>query len=176
MGSKFLGIPIRENLTWTLSTNFIYKKSKKHLHLLRRQNRPSPCSTEGLQEASWFGNCTASHCKPPLEMARTVRVSLPSVMDIWTTNYIHKATSIVDDLTQPSHTLFSLLLPGKRFCSLQAFPASMGNSFFPQAIRLLNQNWASHTQTHSWSALSSKHTCALKLFPINKSYLNCHPL
>ncbi|KAK3573064.1 hypothetical protein QTP86_012289 [Hemibagrus guttatus] len=41
---------------------------------------------------------------------KIIGVSLPSIMDIYSTRCICKANSIVDD---PSHTLFTLLLSGK---------------------------------------------------------------
>ncbi|KAI5085275.1 gastrula zinc finger protein XlCGF28.1-like, partial [Silurus meridionalis] len=66
---------------------------------------------------AWFGNCTVSDCKTLQRIARTAEiivVSLPSIMDIYTTRCIRKANSIVDDHIHPSHTLFTLLPSGKR--------------------------------------------------------------
>ncbi|KAI4874713.1 hypothetical protein NFI96_007692 [Prochilodus magdalenae] len=61
----------------------------------------------------WFGNCTISDCKSLKRIVRAaekiIRVSLPSIMDIYTTRCIHKVPSIVDDPTHPSHRLFPLL-------------------------------------------------------------------
>ncbi|KAK3535518.1 hypothetical protein QTP70_016932 [Hemibagrus guttatus] len=45
---------------------------------------------------------------------KIIRVSLPSITDIYSTRCTHKANSIVDDPTHPSHTLFTLLPSGKR--------------------------------------------------------------
>ncbi|KAK3560575.1 hypothetical protein QTP86_010914 [Hemibagrus guttatus] len=42
-----------------------------------------------------------------------IGLSLPSIMDMYTTRCICKANSIVDDPTHPSHTLFTLLPSGK---------------------------------------------------------------
>ena len=74
-------------------------------------------------------------------------VTLPSISDIYTTRCICKATSIVEDPTQPSHRLFSLLLSGRRFHSIWSVTTRIQNSCFPQAIRLLN------TQEMIWSPL-----------------------
>ncbi|KAK3556678.1 hypothetical protein QTP70_013059 [Hemibagrus guttatus] len=67
---------------------------------------------------TWFGNCTVSDRKTLQWIVRTaekiIRVSLPSITDIYSTHCIRKANSIVDDPTHPSHTLFTLLLSGKR--------------------------------------------------------------
>ncbi|KAK3522569.1 hypothetical protein QTP86_024996 [Hemibagrus guttatus] len=52
-------------------------------------------------------------CKTLQRIVRTaekiIGVSLPSIMDIYSTRCIRKANNIVDDLTHPSHTLFTLL-------------------------------------------------------------------
>ncbi|KAI5085379.1 gastrula zinc finger protein XlCGF28.1-like, partial [Silurus meridionalis] len=67
---------------------------------------------------AWFGNCTVSDRKTLQRIVRTaekiIGVSLPSIMDIYTTHCIRKANSIVDDHTHPSHTYFTLLPSGKR--------------------------------------------------------------
>ncbi|KAI4890046.1 hypothetical protein NFI96_027992, partial [Prochilodus magdalenae] len=78
---------------------------------------------------AWFGNCTASDRKSLQRVVRTaekiIGVSLPTIMVIYTTRCIRKATSIVDDHTHPSHTLFTLLPSGKRFVF------RMASSFVP---------------------------------------------
>ncbi|KAK3542954.1 hypothetical protein QTP70_007922 [Hemibagrus guttatus] len=56
-------------------------------------------------------------------------------MDIYSTRCIRKANSIVDDPTNPSHTLFTLLPSGKMYRSIRAHRSRLLNSFFPQAIR-----------------------------------------
>ncbi|KAK3545968.1 hypothetical protein QTP70_017439 [Hemibagrus guttatus] len=70
---------------------------------------------------AWFGNCTALDNKTLQQIVRTAekmnRDSVPSIMDIYTTCCIHKANSIMDNPTHPSHTLFSLLPFGKRSAS-----------------------------------------------------------
>ncbi|KAI4904481.1 hypothetical protein NFI96_029745, partial [Prochilodus magdalenae] len=106
-------------------------------HLLQRNHREHPeqlhhCLVWELQ----------SDRKSLQQVVRTaekiIGVSLPTIMDIYTTRCIRKATSIVDDYTHPSHTLFTLLPSGKRYRGIQALTSRLCNSFFPQAIRLLN--------------------------------------
>ncbi|KAI4872827.1 hypothetical protein NFI96_017541, partial [Prochilodus magdalenae] len=108
--TKFLGVHLAEDLTW-----------------LRKALLPPPILTtfyRGTIESilsscitAWFGNCTASDRKSLQQVVRTAKkivgVSLPTVMDIYTTRCIRKATNIVDDYTHPSHTLFTLLPSGK---------------------------------------------------------------
>ncbi|KAI4904995.1 hypothetical protein NFI96_020326 [Prochilodus magdalenae] len=95
---------------------------------LRKAHLPPPILTtfyRGTIESilsscitAWFGNCTASDRKSLQRVVRTaekiIGVSLPTITDIYTTRCIRKTTSIVDDHTHPSHTLFTLLPSGKR--------------------------------------------------------------
>ncbi|KAI4881446.1 hypothetical protein NFI96_000004 [Prochilodus magdalenae] len=128
--TKFLGVHLAEDLTWSLNTSTITKKAQQRLYFLRRLRKahlPPPILTtfyRGTIESilsscitAWFGNCTASDRKSLQRVVRTaetiIGVSLPTITDIYTTRCIRKATSIVDDYTHPSHTLFTLLPSGK---------------------------------------------------------------
>ncbi|KAI4898623.1 hypothetical protein NFI96_006404 [Prochilodus magdalenae] len=128
--TKFLGVHLAEDLTWSLNTSTITKKAQQRLYFLRRLRKahlPPPILTtfyRGTIESilsscitAWFGNCTASDRKSLQRVVRTaekiIGVSLPTIMVIYTTRCIRKATSIVDDHTHPSHTLFTLLPSGK---------------------------------------------------------------
>ncbi|KAK3506501.1 hypothetical protein QTP70_003230, partial [Hemibagrus guttatus] len=90
--------------------------------LLRKAHLPPPIlTTESILSScitAWFGNYTVLDRKTLQQIVRTaekiIGVSLPSIMDIYSTHCICKANSIVDDPTQPTHTIFTLLPPGKR--------------------------------------------------------------
>ncbi|KAF7711365.1 hypothetical protein HF521_000376, partial [Silurus meridionalis] len=124
--TKFLGIHLVDNLTWSINTSSISKKAQQCLNFLRRLRKahlpPTILTTfyRGTFKSilsscitTWFGNCTISDRKTLQRIVRTAKkiigVSLPSMMDIYTTRCIRKANSIVDDPTHPSHTLFTLL-------------------------------------------------------------------
>ncbi|KAI4887611.1 hypothetical protein NFI96_008962 [Prochilodus magdalenae] len=128
--TKFLGVHLAEDLTWSLNTSTITKKAQLRLYFLRRLRKahlPPPILTtfyRGTIEsilssciAAWFGNCTASDRKSLQRVVRTaekiIGVSLPTITDIYTTRCIRKANSIVGDHTHPSQTLFTLLPSGK---------------------------------------------------------------
>ncbi|KAK3522390.1 hypothetical protein QTP86_008932 [Hemibagrus guttatus] len=126
--TKFLGVHLAENFTWSLITSFINKKAQQRLYFLRRLRKahlPPPIvfysgTIESILSScitAWFGNCTVSDRKTPQWIVRTaekiIGVSLPSMMGMYTTRCIRKANSIVDDPTHPSHTLFTLRLSGK---------------------------------------------------------------
>ncbi|KAK3569758.1 hypothetical protein QTP86_004075 [Hemibagrus guttatus] len=150
MSTKF-GVHLAEDLTWSLNTSSITKKAQQRLHFLRRLRKahlpPLILTTfyRGTIESilsscitAWFGNCTILDRKTLHRIVRTaekiIRVSLPSIMDIYSTHCIRKAISIVDDPTHPSHTLFTLLPSGKMYRSIRAHASRLLNSFFPQAI------------------------------------------
>ncbi len=140
--TKFLGVHITENLTWTTNTMSLFKR----LHFLRRLKRaslPPPILTNlyrGTIESVltscitlWYGNCSAADRKT---LQRTVNTAakiigapLPSILDIFLTRFSSKANSIVKDPTHPSHSLFELLPSGRRYRSTRS--ARLLNSFFP---------------------------------------------
>ncbi|KAF7688744.1 gastrula zinc finger protein XlCGF28.1-like [Silurus meridionalis] len=74
--TKFLGVHLSDNLTWSLNTSSITKKAQQHLYFLRRLRKahlPPPILTmffRGTIESilsscitAWFGNCTVSDRK-----------------------------------------------------------------------------------------------------------------
>ncbi|XP_059841232.1 uncharacterized protein LOC132402390 [Hypanus sabinus] len=109
-----------------------------------RLSAPQACIESILSSCitAWFGNCTISDCKTLQRIVRSaekiIRVSLPAIMDIYTTHCINKANSIMKEPTHPSYKLFALPPSGKRHRSIRALTTRLCNSFFPQAIRLLN--------------------------------------
>ncbi|KAK3566953.1 hypothetical protein QTP86_007000, partial [Hemibagrus guttatus] len=119
--TKFLGVHLAENFTWSLNTTSISKKAQQHLYFLRRLRKahlPPPILTmfyRGTIESilsscitAWFGHCTVSDRKTLQRIVMTaekiIGLSLPSITDMYTTRCIRKANSILDDPTHPSHT------------------------------------------------------------------------
>ncbi len=106
--TKFLGVHITEDLTWTTNTKSISKKAQQRLHFLRRLKRaslPPPILTtfyRGTIESVltscitvWYGNCCAADRKT---LQRTVNTAakiigapLPSILDIFLTRCSSKA-------------------------------------------------------------------------------------
>ncbi|KAK3521947.1 hypothetical protein QTP70_020048, partial [Hemibagrus guttatus] len=129
--TKFLSVHLAEDLTWSLNTSSITKKAQQRLNFLRRLRKahlpPLILTTfyRGTIESilsscitAWFRNCTVSDRKTLKRIMRTaekiIGVSLPSIMDIYSTRCIRKAKSIMDESTHPSYTLFTLLPFGMR--------------------------------------------------------------
>ncbi len=123
---KFLGVHITKDLTWSAHTDAVLKKAHQRLFFLRRLRK--------------FG--TAGNRKALQRVVRTARHivggELPSLQDIYTRQCTRKARRIIKDSSHPSHRLLSLLLSGRRLRSIRSRTSRLRDSFFPQAIRLMN--------------------------------------
>ncbi len=152
---KFLGVHITEDLTWSAHTDAVLRKTHQHLFFLRRLRKfgmsPSilrsfyTCTVESILTGcitAWFGNSTAGNRKALQRVVRTARHivggELPSLQDIYTRRCIRKARRIINESSHPSHRLFSLLPSGRRLRSIRSRTSRLRDSFFPQAIRLMN--------------------------------------
>ena len=91
---------------------------------------------------AWYGNCSASARKALQRvvcMAQYITgAKLPDIQDLYTRRYQRKALKIVKDSSHPSHRLFSLLPHSKCYLRAKSRTNRLLNSFYPQAIRLLN--------------------------------------
>ncbi|KAK1801592.1 hypothetical protein P4O66_004552 [Electrophorus voltai] len=104
------------------------------------------CTIESILTGNitvWFGNSTKEDRQA---LQRVVRLAerithteLPDLQTIYYKGCQTKARRIVKDPTHPNNRLFSLLRSGKRFHSLKTKTERLKRSFFPQAIRALNQ-------------------------------------
>ncbi len=153
--TKFLGVHITEDLSWTNNTAALAKKAQQRLYFLRKLRRaraPAPImctfyrgTIESILTSCitvWYGACNAS-CRKSLQRIvraaeKIVGVSLPSLQDIYSTRLTRKALSIAGDPTHPTHSFFSLLPSGRRLRSLQARTSRLKDSFVHQAVRKLN--------------------------------------
>ncbi len=128
---KFLGVHITEDLTWSTHTDAVLKKSHQRLFFLRRL-RKFGMSPSILRS---FYTCTVESI---LTGCIIVGGELPSLQDIYTRRCIRKARRIINDSSHPSHRLFSLLPSGRRLRRIRSCTSRVRESFFPQAIRLMN--------------------------------------
>ncbi len=153
--TKFLGVHITEDLSWTNNTAALAKKLQQRLYFLRKLRRaraPTPImctfyrgTIESILTSCitvWYGACNAS-CRKSLQRIvraaeKIVGVSLPSLQNIYSTRLTRKALSIAGDPTHPTHSFFSLLPSGRRLRSLQARTSRLKDSFIHQAVRKLN--------------------------------------
>ncbi len=149
--TKFLGVHITEDLSWTNNTAALAKKAQQRLYFLRKLRRarappPIMCTfykgtiESILLAASLCGMAPATRVVRRIVRAaeKIVGVSLPSLQDIYSTRLTRKALSIAGDPTHPTHSFFSLLPSGRRLRSLQARTSRLKDSFIHQAVRKLN--------------------------------------
>ncbi|KAK1788543.1 hypothetical protein P4O66_016974 [Electrophorus voltai] len=91
----------------------------------------------------WFGNSTKQDRQALQRVVhsaeRITHMELPDLQTIYFKRCQTKARKIVKDPTHPNNRLFSLLRSGRRFRSLKTKTERLKRSFFPQAIRALNQ-------------------------------------
>ncbi len=153
--TKFLGVHITEDLSWTNNNAALAKKAQQRLYFLRKLRRaraPTPImftfyrgTIESILTSCitvWYGACNAS-CRKSLQRIvraaeKIVGVSLPSLQDIYSTRLTRKALSIAGDPTHPTCSFFSLLPSGRRLWSLQVRTSRLKDSFIHQAVRKLN--------------------------------------
>lgn len=153
--TKFLGVHITDDQTWSTNTISLVKKAQQRLHFLRRLRRadlpPSALTTfyrgaiESILTSSlsvWYGSCSAADQKALQRVVRTAekitRSPQPAIQDLYPSRCRKRTTNIIKDTTHPAHKLFTPLPSGKRYRSMRCKTTRFKNSFFPQAIRLLN--------------------------------------
>jgi hypothetical protein len=153
---KFLGVNINNKLESSKHTKTVVKRARQSLFPLRKLKRFgmgleilkrfNSCNIESNLTCcitAWYGNCLASDRKVLQRVVRTAQyitgAKLPAFQDLYTRRCQRKALKIVKDPSHPSHRLFSLLPHGKRYRSAQSRTKRLLNSFYPQAIRLLNR-------------------------------------
>ena len=90
----------------------------------------------------WFGGLTS---KEESVLNRIIKISgriigteLPSLEELYKKRSLTKASKIVRDVKHPANEMFSFLPSGKRYKALEARTNGFKNSFYPQAISLLN--------------------------------------
>jgi hypothetical protein len=97
---------------------------------------------------TWHGNCSASDRKALQRVVCTAqyitRAKLPDIQDLYTWQCQRKAQKLVKDSSNLSNRLFSLLPHGKQYGSAKSRTKRLLNSFYPQAIRLLNNELNGH--------------------------------
>ncbi len=153
---KFLGVHITEDLTWSAHTDAVLKKAHQRLFFLRRLRKfgTSPrilrsfytCTVESILTGcitAWYGNSTAGN-RRALQRSCELPATLLEVSFL-PPGYLHQAVykespEDIKDSSHPSHSLLSLLPSGRRFRSIRSRTSRLRDSFFPQAIRLMNSH------------------------------------
>ncbi|KAI3364745.1 hypothetical protein L3Q82_000901 [Scortum barcoo] len=153
---RYLGVHISDDLTWSKNTSCLIRKAHQRLYFLRRLRRAGlgssvltsfyRCVVESVLSSCiivWHGSCSAAEKKALQRVVkaaqRTVGCSLPTTMDIYTSRCRKRASCIMKDPTHTMHThCLSPSPSGRRLRSIKSRTTRLRNSFFPEAVRLLN--------------------------------------
>uniref|UniRef100_A0A3B3C219 Reverse transcriptase domain-containing protein n=1 Tax=Oryzias melastigma TaxID=30732 RepID=A0A3B3C219_ORYME len=152
---KYLGVNISDDLSWRTNTSSLLRKSHQRLYFLRKLRRSGlgrsvltsfyRCAVESVLTSCitvWHGSCSVAE-KAALQRVvkaaqRTVGCSLSSTTEIYTNRCRRRALCILKDRSHPANTFFTPLPSGKRLRSIKSRTTRLRNSFFPEAVRLLN--------------------------------------
>ncbi|KAI3351519.1 hypothetical protein L3Q82_020375 [Scortum barcoo] len=152
---RYLGVHISDDLTWSKNTSCLIRKAHQRLYFLRRLRRAGlgssvltsfyRCVVESVLSSCiivWHGSCSAAEKKALQRVVkaaqRTVGCSLPTTTDIYTSRCRKRASCIMKDPTHTAHALFVPLPSGRRLRSIKSRTTRLRNSFFLEAVRLLN--------------------------------------
>jgi hypothetical protein len=155
---KFLGVHLSSDLKWGCNADSIVKKGQQRLFFLR-QLRSFHVSQplllkfyraviESVLTQSmivWWGNATADDRKRISRIVRTaskiIGCQLPSLDELYLSRVKKRALSIVDDQFHPAHSLFQPMRSKNRFRSIKSGSNRTLQSFYPTAVRVLNDRF-----------------------------------
>ncbi|KAF7658302.1 hypothetical protein LDENG_00014450, partial [Lucifuga dentata] len=152
---RFLGVHLSGELTWSVNTKAVMAKAQQRLHFLRvlRKNkldqrllvtfyRSTIESVITYCISAWYAGSSAADRKALQRVINTaqkiVGCPLPSLEEIAGSRCLRRSTAILKDPSHPAHHLFERMPSGKRYRSMKARTSRLRNSFYPWAIRTLN--------------------------------------
>ncbi len=152
---RFLGTTISQDLKWDIHIDSIVRKAQQRLYFLR-QLRKFNLPQELLKQfysaiiesvlctsiTVWFSSATKSDLRRLRRVVRTaewiVGTTLPTLQELYLSRVSKRAGKITLDPSHPAHSLFELLPSGRCYRALSTRTTRHRNSFFPQAIHLMN--------------------------------------
>ncbi len=152
---RFLGSTISQDLKWDNHIDSIVKKAQKRLYFLRQLrkfNLPQEllkklysAITESVLCTSitiWFSSATKSDPRRLRRVVRTaeriIGTTLSTLQELYLSRVSKRADIITLDPSHPAHSRFELLPSGRLYRALGTRTTRHRNSFFPQAIHLMN--------------------------------------
>ncbi len=136
-------------------TQSIVKKAQQKLYFLR-QLRKFNLPQELLKQfysaiiesvlctsiTVWFSSATKSDHRRLQRVVRTaeriIGTTLPTLQELYSSRMSKRAGKISLDPSHPAPSLFELLPSGRRYRALSTRTTRHRNSFFPQAVHLMN--------------------------------------
>ncbi len=147
---RFLGTTISQDLKWDNHIDSIVKKAQQRMYFLRQLrkfNLPQQLLKQFYSAiiesvlctsiTVWFSSATKSDLRRLRRVVRT-GTTLPNLQELYLSRVNKRAGKITLDPSHPAHSLFELLPSGRRYRALSTRTTRHRNSFFPQAIHLMN--------------------------------------
>ncbi len=110
--------------------------------LWKRPSRGCTSFTSCTSITVWFSSATKSDLSRLRRVVRTaeriIGTTLPTLQELYLSRVSKRAGKITLDPSHPAHSLFELLPSGQRYRALSTRMTRHRNSFFPQAIHLMN--------------------------------------
>ena len=139
---KFLGLSVSETLSWSSNTASVIGKAQQRLYFLRKLKEAAlptallvnfyHCAVESVLTycvSVWFSSCTKAEQEALQRVVkaagRIIGSPLPSIASVSTSRCLRLSQRIIMDQSHTAQHLFHLLPSGR--------------SFFPYAVRLLNE-------------------------------------
>ncbi len=152
---RFLGTTISQDLKWDNHIESIVKKAQQRLYFLRQLrnfNLPQELLIQFYSAISesilcmsitvWFSSATKSDLRRLRRVVwtaeRIIGTTLPTLQELYISRVSKRAGKITLDPSHSAHSLFELLPSGRRYKALSTRTTRHRNSFFPQAIHLMN--------------------------------------
>ncbi|KAK0136455.1 hypothetical protein N1851_027436 [Merluccius polli] len=143
-----LGVTVANDLSWRTNITSAVGKAQQRLFYLRKLKRAK--HPQGLMVN--FYHCAVDCTRAEQEAlhrvvkaaGRIIGKSLPEISTVFTSRCLHRVNNILQDQFHPAHHLFQRLPSGRRYRSIPSRTSRLTNSFYPQAIRLLNEQPAPH--------------------------------
>ncbi len=152
---RFLGTTIFQDLKWDTHIESIVKKVQHGLYFLRQLrkfNLPQELliqfycaiieSVLCKSMTVWFSSATKSDLRRLWRVVRTaeriIGTTLPALQGLYLSRVSKRTVKITLDPSNPAHSLFELLPAGRRYRALSTRTTRYRNSFFLQAIHLMD--------------------------------------
>ncbi len=146
---------ISQDLKWDNHIESIVKKAQQRLYFLcqmRKFNLPQELLKQFYSTiiesvlctsiTVWFSSATKSDLRRLQRVVRTaeriIGTTLPTLQELYLSRVSKRTGKITLDPSRPAHSLFELLPSGRRYRALCTRTTRHRNSFFPQAIHLMN--------------------------------------
>ena len=153
---KFLGTTISKDLKWEVHISSALKKARQRMFFLRQLNKfrvgQQILSTfyrsviESVLTFSitiWYGTATKKDLDQMNKILKTasniIGTEVPSLFEIYEKRTIRRATNTIQDSSHPANWLLQPLPSMRRLRSIMSKHVRFTNSFYPAAIRIINE-------------------------------------